>query len=76
MSVGSVMGTGVARRLAAQAAFARYAAALDEHDLAALKALHDEDATWTFATAGQPVTTAGRGSARRGQGRAWPTRGR
>jgi ketosteroid isomerase-like protein len=55
MSVDSASLTEVNRHLAAQVAFARYAAALDKHDLAALEALHDEDTVWAFSVAGQPA---------------------
>ncbi|MFS4506192.1 nuclear transport factor 2 family protein [Clavibacter sp. Sh2141] len=55
MSAPSSTVTEVDRHLAAQVVLARYAAALDEHDLAALEALHDVAATWTFTTAGQPA---------------------
>jgi 3-phenylpropionate/cinnamic acid dioxygenase small subunit len=55
MSAPSSTVTEVGRHLAARVVLARYAAALDEHDLAALEALHDVAATWTFTTAGQPA---------------------
>jgi 3-phenylpropionate/cinnamic acid dioxygenase small subunit len=64
MSTASSTMTEAERHVAAQTAFARYAAALDDHDLAALEALHDAAATWTFTTAGQPAVALieGRGA--------------
>lgn len=54
MSIASPTAPEADRHFAAQTTFARYATALDEHDLAALETLHDPAATWTFTTAGQP----------------------
>jgi 3-phenylpropionate/cinnamic acid dioxygenase small subunit len=55
MSIDNTSSSDLARYLVAQVAFARYAAALDEHDLTALETLHDEDAAWTFSAPGQPA---------------------
>ncbi|MGA5299549.1 nuclear transport factor 2 family protein [Nucisporomicrobium flavum] len=45
---------GPAERLAVLQTPARYAHALDQHDLAALADVLTEDATWTFTIAGAP----------------------